>query len=216
MFSIIQAAGWPIWPLIVCSIVALALVIERFSSLRTIRVAPPRLLDEVISVSAKSLPAPEVVNKLAANSVLGVVLASGLRAVIGEPRITEEGLRIAFETAGRAAVHKMERYLNTLGSIAAAAPLLGLLGTVIGMIEIFGSQSPTGTNPQQLAHGISIALYNTAFGIAIAIPALIFYRHYRNKVDGFVVLMEQEAARLVDIVHGDRGDYGAAPQPGSS
>jgi len=197
LFSIIQAAGWPIWPLIVCSIVALALVIERFSSLRTIRVAPPRLLDEVISVSAKSLPAPEVVNKLAANSVLGVVLASGLRAVIGEPRITEEGLRIAFETAGRHAVHRLERYLNTLGTIASAAPLLGLLGTVIGMIEIFGSQSPTGGNPEQLAHGISVALYNTAFGLIIAIPTLMFYRYFRGRIDEFTVDMEQAAERLV-------------------
>ena len=197
MFSIIQAAGWPIWPLIVCSIVALALVIERFSSLRTIRVAPPRLLDEVISVSAKSLPAPEVVNKLAANSVLGVVLASGLRAMIGEPRITEEGLRIAFETAGRHAVHRLERYLNTLGTIASAAPLLGLLGTVIGMIEIFGSQSPTGGNPEQLAHGISVALYNTAFGLIIAIPTLMFYRYFRGRIDEYAVELEQAAERMV-------------------
>ena len=197
MFSIIQAAGWPIWPLILCSIVALALVIERFSSLRAIRVAPPRLLDEVLSVSSKSLPAPEVVNKLAANSVLGVVLASGLRAVIGEPRITEEGLRIAFETAGRHAVHRLERYLNTLGTIASAAPLLGLLGTVIGMIEIFGSQSPTGGNPEQLAHGISIALYNTAFGLIIAIPSLMFYRYFRGRVDEYAVELEQAADRMV-------------------
>jgi biopolymer transport protein ExbB len=197
LFSIIQAAGWPIWPLIVCSIVALALVIERFSSLRTIRVAPPRLLDEVLSVSSKSLPAPEVVNKLAANSVLGVVLASGLRAVIGEPRSTEEGLRIAFETAGRHAVHRLERYLNTLGTIASAAPLLGLLGTVIGMIEIFGSQSPTGGNPEQLAHGISIALYNTAFGLIIAIPTLMFYRYFRGRIDEYAVELEQAAERMV-------------------
>ena len=197
MFSIIQAAGWPIWPLLVCSIVALALIIERFSSLRAIRVAPPRLLDEVISVSSKSLPAPEVVNKLAANSVLGVVLASGLRAVIGEPRITEEGLRIAFETAGRHAVHRLERYLNTLGTIASAAPLLGLLGTVIGMIEIFGSQSPTGGNPEQLAHGISIALYNTAFGLIIAIPSLMFYRYFRGRIDEYAVELEQAAERMV-------------------
>ena len=197
MFSIIQAAGWPIWPLIVCSIVALALVIERFSSLRTVRVAPPRLLDEVLSVSSKSLPAPEVVNKLAANSVLGVVLASGLRAVIGEPRITEEGLRIAFETAGRHAVHRLERYLNTLGTIASAAPLLGLLGTVIGMIEIFGSQSPTGGNPEQLAHGISVALYNTAFGLIIAIPTLMFYRYFRGRIDEYAVELEQAAERMV-------------------
>ena len=100
--------------------------------------------------------------------------------------------------------HDLERFLTTLGTIATAAPLLGLFGTVIGMIEIFGSQSPTGANPQQLAHGISIALYNTAFGIGIAIPALIFYRHFKNKVDTFVVEMEQRAGKLVDIVHGER------------
>ena len=210
MLSIIQAAGWPIWPLLICSIAALALIIERFSSLRVIRVAPTRLLDEVISVTRAHLPAPDVVNKLAHNSVLGTVLATGLRAVIAEPRITEAALRASFESAGRAAVHRMERYLNTLGTIASAAPLLGLMGTVIGMIEIFGSQAPTGANPQQLAHGISVALYNTAFGIAIAIPALIFYRHYRNKVDTYVVEMEQQASKLVDIVHGERVDFAAA------
>lgn len=197
MFSIIQAAGWPIWPLIACSIIALALVIERLSSLRSVRVSPPRLLDEVISVSSKHLPAPEVVNKLAANSVMGKVLASGLRTVIGEPRITEDGLRIAFETAGRGAVHHLERYLNTLGTIASAAPLLGLLGTVIGMIEIFASQSPSGSNPEQLARGISIALYNTAFGLMIAIPALMFYRYFRGRVDEYAIELEQAAERMV-------------------
>ena len=93
-----------------------------------------------------------------------------------------------------------------------AAPLLGLFGTVIGMIQIFGSQSPTGTNPQQLAHGISVALYNTAFGIGIAIPALIFYRHFKNKVDGFVVDMEQTATKLIDIVHGERIEHGQPPR----
>ena len=205
LFSIIQAAGWPIWPLLLCSVAAFALILERLLSLRTSRVAPPRLLDEVISVTRANLPGPEVVNKLADNSVLGTVLATGLRAVIAEPRISPDSLRGTFESAGRAAVHRLERYLNALGTIASAAPLLGLMGTVIGMIEIFGSQSPTGgANPQQLAHGISIALYNTAFGIAIAIPALIFYRHFRNKVDTFVVEMEQLAAKLVDIVHGER------------
>lgn len=202
MLSIIQAAGWPIWPLILCSIVAMALVIERFSSLRAARVVPPRLLDEVISVSSKSLPAPEVVNKLSANSVLGHVLASGLRAVIADPRITEEGLRIAFETAGRAAVHRLERYLNTLGTIASAAPLLGLLGTVIGMIEIFGSQAPStttgvGGNPEQLAHGISIALYNTAFGLIVAIPSLMFYRYFRGRIDEYTIDLEQASERMM-------------------
>jgi biopolymer transport protein ExbB len=198
LFSIIQAAGWPIWPLVLCSVIALALVIERFSSLRSVRVAPPRLLDEVISVSSKSLPAPEVVSKLSANSVLGMVLASGLRAVIAEPRISEEGLRIAFESAGRAAVHRLERYLNTLGTIAATAPLLGLFGTVIGMIEIFGSQSPTtGSNPEQLAHGISIALYNTAFGLIVAIPSLMFYRYFKGRIDEYTIELEQSAERMV-------------------
>jgi len=204
LFSIIQAAGWPIWPLLLCSIIALALVIERFTSLRRARVAPPRLLDEVISVTRASLPPADVVNKLAENSVLGNVLATGLRAVIAEPRTSEAALRGAFESAGRAAVHKLERYLNTIGTIASAAPLLGLMGTVIGMIEIFGSQAPTGGNPAQLAHGISVALYNTAFGLIVAIPSMIFYRHFRATIDSLVVEMEQQAIKLVDFAHGER------------
>ncbi len=197
MFSIIQAAGWPIWPLLLCSIAALALVIERFSSLRSARVAPPKLIDEVISVMRAHLPAADVVNKLADNSALGSVLASGLRAVIADPRINERNLRGTFESAGRAAVHRLERYLNTLGTIASAAPLLGLMGTVIGMIEIFGSQSPTGNNPALLAHGISVALYNTAFGLMIAIPTLMFYRYFRGLVDAYTIDLEQAADRLV-------------------
>jgi biopolymer transport protein ExbB len=198
LLSILQAAGWPIWPLLICSIAALALIIERLASLRQIHVAPPRLLDEVISVTRAHLPASDVVNKLADNSTLGTVLAAGLRAVIAEPRITEGALRNAFETAGRAAVHRLERYLNTLGTIASAAPLLGLMGTVIGMIEIFGSQAPTGgNNPVLLAHGISVALYNTAFGLMIAIPSLMFYRYFRGLVDAYSLTMEQAADRLV-------------------
>ncbi len=198
MFSIIQAAGWPIWPLILCSIVALALIIERFYQLRTKVVAPPALLDEVITVTRSSLPGADVVNKLAANSVLGSVLAAGLRSVIAEPRITEQALRQSLENAGREAVHRVERYLNTLGTIASAAPLLGLLGTVVGMIEIFGSQSPTGeSNPEQLAHGISVALYNTAFGLIVAIPSLMFYRYFRGRVEEFELGMELAAERMV-------------------
>jgi biopolymer transport protein ExbB len=139
-----------------------------------------------------------VVNKLAASSMLGQVLASGVRGVVADPRINEDALRMTFENAGRAAAHKLERYLNTLGTIATAAPLLGLLGTVIGMIEIFGSQAPTGgNNPSMLAHGISIALYNTAFGLIIAIPALMFYRYFRGKVDEFILEIEQAAERMV-------------------
>ena len=209
MLSIIQAAGWPIWPLVVCSIAALALTIERFSSLRVSRVAPPRLLDEVISVTRAHLPAPDVVNKLADNSVLGTVLATGLRAVIAEPRITEGGLRMAFESAGRAAVHRLERYLNALGTVASAAPLLGLMGTVIGMIEIFGSQAPTGGgtggNPAQLAHGISVALYNTAFGLIVAIPSLIFWRYFRVRVDDYLITLELSAERFARHLNTLRG-----------
>ena len=198
MFSILQAAGWPILPLLICSVAALALVIERLSSLRRMRVAPVRLLDEVISVTRAHLPPSDVVNKLADNSVLGTVLAAGLRAVVAEPRISEPALRNAFETAGRVAVHRLERYLNTLGTIASAAPLLGLMGTVIGMIEIFGSQAPGGgSNPALLAHGISVALYNTAFGLMIAIPSLMFYRYFRGLVDAYTLDMEQASDRLV-------------------
>ena len=198
MFSIIQAAGWPIWPLLLCSIGAVALIIERLSSLRAARVAPARLLDEVISVTRAHLPAADVVNKLADNSVLGTVLASGLRAIVADPRINETALRGVFESSGRAAVHRLERYLNTLGTIASAAPLLGLFGTVVGMIEIFGSQAPTGgSNPALLAHGISVALYNTAFGLIIAVPALMFYRYFRGRVDEFTIDLEQASERLV-------------------
>jgi biopolymer transport protein ExbB len=198
LLSIIQAAGWPIWPLILCSIAALTIIIERLISLRASQIAPASLLDEVLGVTRSSLPGSDVVNKLAENSLLGGVFATGLRSVIAEPRITEEAVRQSFESAGRIALHRLERYLNTLGTIAAAAPLLGLFGTVIGMIEIFGSQAPTGgTNPQQLAHGISIALYNTAFGLMIAIPALMFYRYFRGRVDEYLLTMELATERLV-------------------
>ncbi|HEY1089503.1 MAG TPA: MotA/TolQ/ExbB proton channel family protein [Burkholderiaceae bacterium] len=197
MFSIIQAAGWPIWPLLICSVAAMALVVERLMSLRRNRVVPARLLDEVISVTSNTLPTADVVNKLADNSLLGMVLASGLRAVIAEPRFGEAKLRQVFEMSGRHAIHQLERYLNTLGTIAAAAPLMGLFGTVVGMIEIFGSQTPGGGNPAMLAHGISIALYNTAFGLIVAIPSLMFYRYFRGRIDEMVLEIEQSADRLL-------------------
>ena len=179
--------------------VALALIIERLLSLRPTRIAPPTLLDEVLAVTRQSLPAPDVVGKLHDNSVLGQVLAAGLRTVIAEPRLTEAMLRQSFESAGRSAVHQLERYLNTLGTIAAAAPLMGLFGTVVGMIEIFGSQAPSGggSNPAMLAHGISVALYNTAFGLIIAIPSLMCYRYFRSRVDEFQLTMELAAAQLL-------------------
>ena len=201
MFSIIQAAGWPIWPLIACSILALALVIERFISLKTSKVAPPKLLDEVLNVSRTSVPSPDVVSQLEQNSALGEVLASGFRALNASPRCSEEDLRSSMEGADRVVAHRLERYLSALATIASAAPLMGLFGTVVGMIEIFGSQSPaggtTGGNPAQLAHGISIALYNTAFGLMVAIPALIFWRYFRARVDGYLLTLELASERLV-------------------
>ena len=200
MFAIIQAAGWPIWFLLLASIIAVALIIERSVSLRAAKIIPPRLFEQVVSVYQRQGVSEEVLEKLARDSPLGTVLAAGLRNRKSSRYVMKE----AIEEAGRAVAHELERFLTTLGTIATAAPLLGLFGTVIGMIEIFGSQSPTGSNPQQLAHGISIALYNTAFGIGIAIPALIFYRHYRNKVDTLVVEMEQLAGKMVDMIHGER------------
>ncbi len=201
MFSIIQAAGWPIWPLIACSILALALIIERFISLKTSKITPPKLLEEVLNVARTSVPAPDVVTQLEQNSALGEVLASGFRMLNANPRCSEDDLRSAMEGAGRVVAHRLERYLSTLATIASAAPLMGLFGTVVGMIEIFGSQSPaggaTGGNPAQLAHGISIALYNTAFGLMVAIPALIFWRYFRARVDGYLLTLELASERLV-------------------
>lgn len=199
MFSIIQAAGWTIWPLIACSVLALAIVIERFTSLKTQKIAPPKLLDEVLAVTRNGVPSPDVVSQLEHNSALGEVLASGLRAINIDPRCSEEDLRATMEGAGRLVAHRLERYLSTLATIASAAPLMGLFGTVVGMIEIFGSQAPgtpTGGNPQQLAHGISVALYNTAFGLMVAIPSLIFWRYFRGQVDGYLLTLELAAERL--------------------
>ena len=208
MFAIIQAAGWPIWPLLLASVIALALIIERFVTLREQRILPPLLLEEVVNVYQRQGVSEDMLVKLAKDSPLGAVLAAGLR----NHRSSRYVMKEAIDETGRAVAHELERFLTTLGTIATAAPLLGLFGTVIGMIEIFGSQSPTGTNPQQLAHGISVALYNTAFGIAISIPSLIFYRHFKNKVDTLVVEMEQSAAKLIDIVHGERMDFQPPPQ----
>ncbi|MCP5281475.1 MAG: MotA/TolQ/ExbB proton channel family protein [Rhodoferax sp.] len=200
MFSIIQAAGWPIWPLVASSILALALIIERFISLKTAKVAPPRLLEEVLTVSRNAVPPPDMVAQLERNSALGEVLASGFKAVHANPRLTEAELRATMEGSGRLVAHRLERYLSALATIASAAPLMGLFGTVVGMIEIFGSQGPStgapGGNPAQLAHGISVALYNTAFGLIIAIPALIFWRYFRATVDAYLLTLELSADRL--------------------
>ena len=200
MFAIIQAAGWPIWPLLFASIVAVALIIERLITLRRSKILPEGLLEKVVGELRTSGATPEMINRVALSSPLGRVLAAGLRNV----RRPREVMKESIEETGRAVVHDLERFLTTLGTIASISPLMGLFGTVVGMIEIFGSQTPGGSNPQQLAHGISIALYNTGFGLVIAIPSMIFWRHFRATVDGLVVEMEQQAIRLVEVVHGDR------------
>lgn len=200
MFTIIQAAGWPIYMLLVSSVIALALIVERSLSLRRSRILPPNLLDEVIKVYQSGKIKPEVVEQLSQNSPLGRVLAAGLRNVNAPREVMKESI----EEAGSAVAHDLEKFLTTLGTIASLAPLMGLFGTVVGMIEIFGSQNASGANPAQLAHGISVALYNTGFGLLIAMPALMFYRHFRALVDGLVVAMEQQAVKFVDVVHSAR------------
>ena len=208
MFAFIEAAGWPVWPLVIASIIALAIIGERAWSLRTRAVAPPELLGQVVQEYRQNGANPQLMARLSSGGPLAQILAAGLKNVKSTPQLMKE----AIDDTGRAVAHELERFLTTLGTIASISPLLGLLGTVIGMIEIFGSQGPTGTNPQQLAQGISIALYNTAFGIGIAVPSLIFFRHFRSKVDGFVVEMERSAAKLVDIVHGERADIKGPPR----
>jgi biopolymer transport protein ExbB len=200
VLALIEAAGWPIWPLVLASILSVAIIIERFYSLRASGVAPEGLLAKVVTEFRNKGVTAESLNKLAAESPLGQVFAAGLRNV----RASREVMKESIEEAGRVVTHDLERFLVALGTIAAVAPLLGLLGTVIGMIEIFGSQDPTGGNPAQLAHGISVALYNTAFGLIVAIPSMIFYRYFRTRVHAFVVEMEQQAIKLVEIVHGER------------
>jgi biopolymer transport protein ExbB len=200
VLAIIQAAGWPIWPLIAASFVAIALIVERSISLRRARVVPAGLLDQVLAEYRSGGAHPAMIADLAVHSPLGRVLAAGLRNV----RASREVMKDAIEDEGRAVVHSLERYLTTLGTVAAISPLLGLFGTIIGMIEIFASQGASGTNAQQLAQGISVALYTTGLGLMIAIPATIFWRHFRALVTGFVVEMEQQAIRLVEVVHGER------------
>jgi biopolymer transport protein ExbB len=200
VFSIIEAAGWPIWPLIICSVIALAIIGERMWTLRRTAVLPKHLLAHVVSEYRQKGITSESAARLAGDSPLGQVFAGGLRNIDSPPEVMKE----AIEESGRAVAVELERFLTTLGTIAAIGPLLGLFGTVIGMIEIFGSQTPQGGNPLVLAHGISIALYNTAFGLVVAVPSMIFYRYFRAKVDAMLVDMELQSLKLVEVIHGER------------
>ena len=200
MFALIEAAGWPIWFLIAASVIALAIIGERLWSLREAIVMPQNLLAQAVQEYREYGVSAQMLTRLAGRSALGQVFAAGLKNAKNPPAIIKE----AIEESGRTVAIELERFLTTLGTIAVISPLLGLFGTVVGMIEIFGAQTPQGTNPLVLAHGISIALYNTALGLVVAVPAMIFYRHFRAKVDVMLVDMEMQAIKLVEIIHGER------------
>ena len=200
MYAIVEAAGWPIWFLILASVIAVGLIVERSFFLRTNRVSPPALLNEVVKEMKQRGISDSMLARLADSSPLGDIFAAGLANIKSPSDVMKESI----EEAGRKVAHELERFLTTLGTIASISPLLGLFGTVVGMIEIFGSQTAVGNSPAALAHGISVALYNTAFGLIVAIPSMIFYRHFRARVDTLIIEMEQQAVKLIEIVHGQR------------
>jgi biopolymer transport protein ExbB len=195
LFAIIAELGWPIWPLILASILALALIIERAIALQREKIVPATLLTDVIGIWRKRQITPDVISKLEANSPLGKVLAAGLR----NERTSREGAMQQIEAAGAVVANRLTKNLTLLGSIGSIAPLLGLLGTVVGMIAIFASQQ-AGSNPQDLARGISVALYCTALGIIVAVPAMLAYRYFKRLVDDYLVDMEEQAERLLEAV----------------
>lgn len=196
MLSILREAGWPIWPLLATSVLGLALIFERFLSLRRSQAMPRGLNEQVAEMLRNRQDSPDALNRLERNSPLGRVLAEVMR----HRHLPREELRSVVEDTGRAVAHDLSRYIPAIGTIAVVAPLMGLFGTVVGMIEIFGSYTPEGGDPAQLARGISIALYNTGFGILIAIPAMIAHRYLRGRVEGYLNSMEIAAARLARAV----------------
>jgi biopolymer transport protein ExbB len=200
VFAIIEAAGWPIWFLLLTSVIAVALIIERATALRRAKIVPAGLLQSAIAEYRRAGVTEELLKRLDGHSPLGKVFAAGLR----NDKSSREVMKEAIEEAGRGVAHELERFLTSLGTIASMSPLLGLFGTIVGMIEIFGSATGAGNDPQQLAHGISVALYNTGFGLIIAIPAMIAYRHFRALVDSCVIEMELQALKLVELLHGER------------
>ncbi|NYT79422.1 MotA/TolQ/ExbB proton channel family protein [Alcaligenaceae bacterium] len=197
MLEIIHAAGWPVWLLITTSVLCLAVIIERFLSLRASVVFPARLPAQALDMLRQGKLGAEGLVRLSDQAPLGHVLAEVLMN-----RDESNDYRVAAaEDAGKDVAYRLNRYLPALSTIAVVAPLLGLFGTVIGMIEIFGSYTPAGGDPSQLARGISIALYNTAFGIIIAIPALVFHRYFRSRVEQYLHRMEREASALNRIIN---------------
>ena len=203
MFEFFKAGGWLMLPILLCSIVAMAVVIERFWSLQRRRIAPDNLVAQVWQWAKAGVLDAKRVQALRISSPLGRILAAGLVNVRHERDVMKESI----EEVGRHVVHDLGRYLNTLGTIAAITPLLGLLGTVIGMIKVFAAITTQGVGDAAvLAGGISEALITTAAGLSVAIPTLMFYRYFRGKVGGLVLTMEQEALKMVEVLHGDRDD----------
>ncbi|MBE9526196.1 MAG: MotA/TolQ/ExbB proton channel family protein [Proteobacteria bacterium] len=201
MFELIVAGGWVMFPIILCSVLALTLVVERIWTLQEKRITPPQLVEQIITLYEQNRINDEAIEKLYANSPLGRILAVGLRNRNGPRDIMKESI----EEEGRQVALDLERYLNTLGTIASITPLLGLLGTVIGMIKVFAVITSLGVgDPKILADGISEALITTAAGLSIAIPSVMFYRYLRGRVDELLLKMEAQAIYLVEVIHGDR------------
>lgn len=201
MFELIRAGGWVMWPLILCSIAALAIIGERFWSLQKKYVAPESLLPQVRQWLARDELDGARLQLLRESSLLGRILSAGLVNREHDREVIKE----AIEDAGRHSVPELERYLRTLGTIAAISPFLGLLGTVLGMIEMFMGIGSKGVgDPSIVASGIAQALIATASGLTVAIPSLIFYRYFRGRVNDLLVDMEQTALKLVEILQGER------------
>lgn len=201
MFEIVKAGGWVMVPILLCSIVAFAIVAERFWTLQKKKVIPPNLVASVWNRVKNQSFNQDALQQLKHGSALGRVLAAGLMNMQNEREVMKE----AIEETGRHVVHELERFLNTLGTIASITPLLGLLGTVIGMIKVFNTITTSGVgNTNLLAGGISEALITTASGLVVAIPSLMFYRYFRGLLDEYVVRMEAEALKLVEVIHGER------------
>jgi biopolymer transport protein ExbB len=201
VFELIKAGGWIMLPIILCSILALAIIVERIWTLQRKRVAPPSLVSDIWQQAKRGQLDARHIAELRAGSPLGRVLAAGLMNLNEDRQIMKESI----EETGRHVVSELERYLNALGTIAAITPLLGLLGTVLGMIKVFTAISMVGTgNTAVLAGGISEALITTVAGLSVAIPSLMFYRFFRARVDELVVTMEQQALKMIEILHGER------------
>lgn len=209
----IKSGGWLMLPILLCSVLALAIILERFWTLRPNRIAPKHLLSEVWGWIRSNQLTADRMRELRTRTPLGRILAAGLSNSKYGRDIMKESIQ---EVAGHV-IHEMERYLNTLGTIALITPLLGLLGTVIGMIKVFTAIMIQGTgNANVLAGGISEALITTAAGLTVAIPTLIFHRLFQRRIDELVVGMEQEAVKLVDVFHGDRGKEDANQRKGTA